>query len=48
MRLAVADQHSDTLAHSEPDPRYVCVSAEQTDLTPVPFDWILNKWAEHH
>lgn len=32
----------------EPDPRYVCVSAEQIDLTPVPFDWILNKWAESH
>lgn len=29
-----------------PDPRYVCVSAEQVNLTPVPFDWILNKWAE--
>ena len=28
------------------DTRYVCVSAEQVDLTPVPFDWILNKWAE--
>jgi calcineurin-like phosphoesterase family protein len=30
----------------EDDPRYVCVSAEQVNLTPVPFDWILNKWAE--
>lgn len=30
----------------EPDPRYVCVSAEQVDLTPVPFDWILDRWAE--
>lgn len=29
-----------------PDPRYVCVSVEQIDLLPVPFDWILNKWAE--
>ena len=29
-----------------PDPRYVNVSCEQLDLTPVPFDWILNKWAE--
>ncbi len=28
------------------DARYVCVSAEQVKLTPVPFDWILNKWAE--
>lgn len=29
-----------------PDPRYVCVSAEQVNLTPVPFDWILDRWAE--
>lgn len=36
-------------AHDYPekiDHRYICVSAEQVDLTPVPFDWILNKWAE--
>ena len=26
-----------------PDARYVCVSIEHTELTPVPFDWILNK-----
>lgn len=36
----------DILSVSEPDPRFVCVSCEQIDLTPVPFDWILNKWAE--
>lgn len=30
----------------EIDPRYYCVSAEQVNLTPVPFDWILNKRAE--
>jgi calcineurin-like phosphoesterase family protein len=35
-------------ANSEMDPRYVCVSCEQVNLTPVPFDWILNKWAEHN
>jgi calcineurin-like phosphoesterase family protein len=29
-----------------PDARYVNVSCEQTELTPVPFDWILNRWAE--
>jgi calcineurin-like phosphoesterase family protein len=29
---------------TEPDSRFVCVSAEQVELTPVPFDWILNQW----
>ncbi len=38
--------HQVLRAGGKPDPRYVCVSAEQVDLTPVPFDWILNKWAE--
>jgi calcineurin-like phosphoesterase family protein len=28
------------------DRRYVCVSAEQVNLTPVSFDWILNRSAE--
>lgn len=32
----------------EDDPRYVCVSCEQIELAPVPFDWILNKWAERN
>ena len=36
------------IEESEPDPRYVCVSAEQVALTPVPFDWVLNRWAERH
>lgn len=30
------------------DPRYINVSAEQTNLTPVPLDWIYNKWAERN
>ncbi|OWK35479.1 metallophosphoesterase [Fimbriiglobus ruber] len=40
--------HFGVLATTEPDPRFVCVSAEQIDLTPAPFDWILNKWAERN
>jgi calcineurin-like phosphoesterase family protein len=30
------------------DPRYCNVSAEQTNLTPIPYDEILNQWAEHN
>lgn len=30
----------------ENDPRYICVSVEQTKLAPVPLDWIYDKWAE--
>jgi calcineurin-like phosphoesterase family protein len=30
------------------DRRYVWVSAEQINLTPIPYDEILNRWAEHH
>jgi len=28
------------------DPRYINVSCEQINLTPVPLDYIFNKWAE--
>lgn len=30
------------------DPRYFCVSAEQINLTPIPYDEILNQWAENN
>lgn len=30
------------------DPRYFNVSCEQINLTPIPFDEILNKWADHN
>jgi calcineurin-like phosphoesterase family protein len=45
MKPAELQLDGTTLA-GNPDPRYVCVSAELVELTPVPFDWILNKWAE--
>jgi calcineurin-like phosphoesterase family protein len=32
----------------EDDPRYINVSCEQTNLTPVPLDWIFNKCAERN
>ncbi|OJW21150.1 MAG: hypothetical protein BGO49_24355 [Planctomycetales bacterium 71-10] len=35
-----------TIMEGVPDWRYVCVSAEQVDLTPVTFDWILEKRKE--
>lgn len=31
-----------------PDTRYFNVSAEQINLTPIPFDEILNQWAENN
>ncbi len=34
------------IAEGVPDPRYVCVSAEQVGLAPVPYDWVLDRWAE--
>lgn len=40
--------HRLTSGAGKPDGRYVCVSAEQVDLTPVPFDWVLDRWAEAH
>lgn len=36
------------IEESTPDPRYVNVSCEMIDLTPVPFDWVLDRWAERH
>ncbi len=41
------DPHSDTIRHI-PDHRYFNVSCEQINLTPIPFDEILNQWAENH
>lgn len=46
MRVVKGDTYPDTPPQSEPDPRYVSVCCEQTDLAPVPFDWILNKGME--
>jgi calcineurin-like phosphoesterase family protein len=46
MRVRMSKDGGSVSFGKEPDPRYVCVSAEQVNLTPVPFDWILNKWAE--
>ena len=34
--------------HVLPDKRYINVSAEQINLTPIPYDEILNKWAENN
>lgn len=31
-----------------PDPRYYNVSCEQINLTPIPYDEILNQWAENN
>lgn len=30
------------------DPRYICASAEQTGLKPIPYDEILNIWAKRN
>jgi calcineurin-like phosphoesterase family protein len=36
--------HSNILS----DPRYFNVSAERVDLTPIPWDEVLNHWAKHN
>lgn len=37
-----------TIIEEKPDNRYFNVSAEQINLTPIPFDEILNKWTENN
>ena len=36
-----------TAPHGEiEDLRYLCVSCEQINLTPVSYEWVMSKWAE--
>lgn len=37
-----------SIGEEEIDPRYICVSMEQICLTPIPLDWIYDKWAANN
>lgn len=40
--------HGHLHTHTVDDDRYICVSAEQQNLTPIPYDEVLNTWAERN